>query len=71
VHELAEEQRRTRERLHQVDGLTAMLVDEHKRRQGHEQRRQRRLEVRIQVLTAVVAIAALVEPFLYHVTTGK
>lgn len=71
VAELATEQRRTRERLHQVEGLTGTLVDQDKTRRRDDDRRQRRLEVRLQVLTAVIAAAAFVEPFLYHLATGK
>lgn len=71
VAELANEQRRTRERLHQVEGLTGALVDAQKERRREADNRQRRLEIRLQVLTAVVAIAAVCEPFLYHLATGK
>ena len=71
VHELGEEQKRTRERLHQVEGLVATLVEDQKQRRREAQRRDRGLELRINTVIAVVAIASLVEPFLFYLATGK
>lgn len=60
------EQERTRLRLHEVEatvrGLTlaAKLVEE------STQRRQRSLEIRVQLLTLVVGVGALVSPLLVY-----
>lgn len=68
---LTNEERRTRTRLHQVEGLTGMLVDDGKQRRREEQRRSQLLARRLNVLTAAIALAALFEPFLYHLATGR
>lgn len=47
-----------------------MLVSQEKIRRQTTVERQRRMEFRIQVLTVVVAVAALAEPFLYHAAGG-
>lgn len=71
VSQLAEEARRTRTRLHQLEGVTGTLVDSYKQRRRDEQRRERALSRRLNVLSVVIAAAALSEPFLYHLATGK
>ena len=71
VQDLTTETGRTRNRLHDLEGLAGTLVDQEKVRRQNEARRQRRLEIRTEVLAVVVATAALVEPFLYHLATGN
>lgn len=71
VSQLADESRRTRTRLHQLEGITGTLVDAYKQRRRDEQRRERRISRRLNVLSVVIAAAALLEPFLYHIATGK
>lgn len=61
-----EEQHRTRERLHKLEGITGLMVNAEKRQRETAAARQRRIEVRLQVLTVVVAVAALLGPFAYH-----
>ncbi len=60
------EEERTRDRLHKVEGLLAMLVDAQKQARRQEERQYDRLNLWLKVLTAAIATAALVEPFLYH-----
>lgn len=65
IVERKDEEARTRERLHKLEGLVAMLVDTQRASRTSVADRQRRLEIRMQVLTGVVAVAALLEPILY------
>lgn len=60
--ELTRETQRTRQRLHGLEGTAAgvRLMTEEGRRK--EQTQYRRLELRLQVLTAVIAAAAVVVP---------
>lgn len=69
--DLKGEGRRTRERLHDLEGVSAMLVDQEKLRREATGDRQRRLEIRMEILAVVVAVVAIVEPFLYHLAGGQ
>ncbi len=60
------EEERTRDRLHKVEGLLGMLVDQQKQNRVQEANQYKRMELRLQLLTAVIAVAAILEPFLYH-----
>ena len=60
------EEERTRDRLHKVEGLLGMLVDQQKQNRAQEANQYRRMEIRLQVLTAVIAFAAMLEPVAYH-----
>ena len=64
------EEERTRKRLHDIEGVLGLLVDQQKRNREHEATQYRRVEIRMQVLTVVIAFAALAEPFLYHAATS-
>lgn len=61
---------RTRTRLHDLEGIAGVLVEQEKLRRRATQLRDRRFGRRLQVLTAVVALTGLVEPFLYHLANG-
>lgn len=71
VSELAEEQKRARTRLHNLEGFAAAYLDQQRANRRGEERQYRRLELRLQVLTAVIAVAAIVVPILVAVVTGK
>lgn len=63
------EQERTRQRLHTLESTVKGLVIQNDVAAAESQRRQRRLELRIQVLTFVVAamtMVALVVPIVRH-----
>ena len=64
------EEERTRKRLHDIEGIMGLLVDQQKRNREQEATQYRRMELRLQVLTIVIAFAALAEPFLYHAATS-
>lgn len=66
VADLRQENARSRDRLHKLEGTQALLVDDKQRRDQAVKQGQRRLEVRISVLTVAVAVAALLEPLLFH-----
>lgn len=51
------EEERTRERLHKIEGTMGLLVDVQKQARQQEARQYRRLELRLQALTVVVALA--------------
>ena len=63
------EEERTRERLHKVEGTMQRLVDIQTQARAQEATQYRRLELRMQVMTLVIALAALLEPFAYHFAT--
>lgn len=70
VREAGDESMRTRQRLHDLEGTTGMLVEQEKFRREATALRQKRMERRISMLAVAVSLAALVEPFLYHIANG-
>ena len=60
--EINAELARTRKRLHDVEGVTQAFMDMQNVNRQKEARQYRRLGVQIQVLTIVVALAAIVAP---------
>lgn len=70
VSDLRTESQRTRGRLHDLEGLAATLVDQERTRIRVTKEQQARMRSRLEVLTVVVAFAALLEPFLYHLAIG-
>lgn len=70
VRDMRDETLRTRGRLHDLEGVAAVLVEQEKLRRRATQQRDRRFGRRLQVLTVVVALATLAEPFLYHLANG-
>lgn len=60
------ETQRTRKRLHDLEGISSLLVEQEKVRREATHKQQEAFKLRLQVLTVVVAVAALAEPFLYH-----
>lgn len=61
---------RTRARLHDLEGIASTLVDQEKTRIRVTREQQDAMKARLQVLTVVIAFAALLEPFLYHLAIG-
>ena len=70
VREMRDETLRTRGRLHDLEGIAGVLVEQEKLRRRATQARDRRFGLRLQVLTVVVMVATLTEPFLYHLANG-
>ena len=70
VAEIKEETLRTRKRLHSLEGISSAYLAWQKDARESEQRQYARLGLRIQVLTIVVGLAAVVSPFLYNLTGG-
>lgn len=70
LQELVSEERRTRKRLHDLEGVSGMLVEQEKLRREATADRQKRLERRVSILAVVVSFAAVAEPFLYHLANG-
>ena len=71
VTELVEEGRRTRTRLHNLEGFAQAYLDAQKAARRSEQRQYRRLEVRVSALTIVVGFAAVASPIIVAILTGK
>lgn len=67
---MRDETLRTRTRLHDLEGIAGVLVEQERLRRRATQLRDRRFGRRLQVLTAVVALTGLVEPLLYHLANG-
>lgn len=66
ILERKDEEGRTRDRLHKLEGLVGMMVERDKDVKVATEVRHRRMELRVQMLTATVAVVGIVEPFLYH-----
>jgi hypothetical protein len=60
------EQERARKRLHELESTVQGLVIAASADAQLTRRRQRALEIRLQILTVVIALAAIFEPFIYH-----
>lgn len=71
VSAIADEQRRTRDRLHNLEGFAAAYLSVQRENRRSEARQYQRLELRLQVLTIVVAVGAIVVPLLVAFATGK
>lgn len=71
VSELVAEGKRTRTRLHNLEGFAAAYLDVQRENRRSEARQYRRLESRLQVLTVVIALAAVVVPIVVAIVTGK
>ncbi len=61
---------RTRARLHDLEGIAGVLVEQEKIRRRATQLRDRRFNASLRVLALVIAIATFAEPFLYHLANG-
>jgi len=70
VTELRDETLRARTRLHNLEGLAGMLVEQEKRRNKDTRLHEAKVNRNLRVLAIVVSCAAVAEPFLYHLTTG-
>jgi hypothetical protein len=71
VRELSDEQQRQRTRLHNLEGFAAAYLDTQRENRRSEAQQYRRLELRLQALTVVIAIAAIAVPVLVAIMTGK
>ena len=71
VVEIKQETTRTRQRLHSLEGISSSFLSWQKEAREGEKRQYQRLGIRIQVLTVVVGIAAVISPFLYHLSGGQ
>ena len=71
VTAIVDEQRRTRDRLHNLEGFAAAYLSIQRENRRSEARQYQRLELRLQVLTIVVAIGAIIVPLLVAFATGK
>ena len=58
-------------RLRNTEAAVNMMLEAHKKARADEASQYRRMELRLQALTVAVALAALVEPFLYQLATGR
>ena len=61
---------RTRVRLHNLEGIAATFLDQQKAARDREEKQYRRLELRIQALTVVIAVAAVAVPIVLAVLSG-
>jgi hypothetical protein len=71
VTELADETKRNRVRLHNLEGFAAAYLDQQRVNRRSEERQYRRLELRLQVLTVAIAVAAVVVPLVVAYLHGK
>lgn len=62
IGERKQEEERTRKRLHELEGAVNLLLEAQKMARRAEANQYRRLELRLQLLTIVVAIGSLVVP---------
>lgn len=71
VSDLADETKRNRTRLHNLEGFAAAYLDTQRANRRAEDRQYRRLELRLQVLTVVIAVAAVIVPIVVAYLHGK
>lgn len=71
IAEYQQERRETMRRLDDLEEASSVLLADKKAHNSQIAERQRRIELRIQVLTVVVAVAAFIEPVFYHYTGGR
>lgn len=71
VAELVTEVEKARQRLHKLEGTTALFLNAQQDARRKEAEQYRKLGVRIQVLTVVVGLAAILAPIVSVILTGK
>ena len=71
IGELVAESTRARKRLHDLEGVAQAFMDAQAVNRRQEERQYQRLGIRIQVLTIVVGMAAVVAPIVTVLLTGK
>ena len=71
VVEIKQETARARQRIHSLEGISSAFLSWQKEARAKEAAQYQRLGLRVQVLTAVVGIAAVLSPFLYHFLGGQ
>jgi hypothetical protein len=71
VAEVRQEAIRTRERLHRLEGIASQFVDAQQENRKQEKDQYDRLGLRIQIMTVVVALAAVLVPTLTVLLAGK
>ena len=71
VNALAQEERRTRTRLHNAEGLLGTLVEDLKERSRDERRRQKLLARRLNLILVCASVAAVISPIVVAAMTGR
>jgi hypothetical protein len=71
VSVLVAESERNRRRLHNLEGFQGAYLDTQKQNRRQEESQYRRLEIRLQVLTLVIALAAVLTPLITILVLGK
>jgi len=71
VGDLIAEERRTRTRLHNLEGLAQGLVDVQKQRRRDEQRREKKIARRLNLILVCASVAAVISPLVVAILTGK
>lgn len=66
IRAIEAEMKRTRERVHKLEGSTAGLLQLARERNVQQDHASKRVQLRLQVLTIVVAVAALGSPFVNY-----
>jgi len=62
VKEVKDETLRTRQRLHNLEGISGALVDVNRRRQEEDERRERKYTNRLNLLMVLATFAAVISP---------
>ncbi len=71
VTEVKQEAARTRDRLHKLEGVSALFVETQKENRRKEDAQYRRLTAHLQMMGLLFAALLFIEPFLYHYAVGK
>ncbi len=71
VTEVKKEAERTRDRLHKLEGVSALFVETQKENRRKEDAQYKRLTAHLQVIGLLFAALLFLEPFLYHYAIGK
>ena len=70
VREMRAEEGRTRKRLHDLEGVAGLLVDQEKQRRVTAAEQAERLKLRLTVIGLILSAAVLVSPFVTHFAFG-
>lgn len=70
VGDLKQEQLNTRNRLHKLEGISALFMETQRENRRKEAEQYKRLTSHLQVIALVITVLLFLEPFIYHFVVG-
>ncbi len=71
VADIKHEAVRTRDRLHKLEGVSALFVETQKENRRKEAEQYHQLGTRLTIVGLILTALLFIEPFLYHYAVGK